>query len=120
MQDGADSAEEVGYRTLPCPKTLRMWASSRFEEWRLHSEQSKPFTWQMGNSKFSVSQIVAWFAFKDEKFNEVLQSRGPDSGIDRVTFGCNKMFHKHPSFCAIFEKPPEEVGRKRKRLNNEL
>ena len=50
-----------GSESLPCSKSLRAWAKSRFEQWRLHSEQrsDQPLKWSQKTSKFSAAQVIA-------------------------------------------------------------
>ena len=89
---------------LPCSKTLRAWATSRFEQWL----RSDSLEWQQQKTRFSSQQIVAWFAFKDKKFEETvksLQATGAESTIDRTLFGCCKKYHRDTEFISIFKTP---------------
>jgi|688.fasta_scaffold872702_1 hypothetical protein len=119
---GVDRSE-IGGSGLPCSKSLRKWAKSRFEQWRLHSEQQlsdTPLNWSQKNSKFSVAQVIAWFEFKDKKYKESRMVSGADSNLEepstyRQFFGCTGRYHSDPDFINIFRKPLAGVtGKKRK------
>jgi hypothetical protein len=105
---------------LPCSKTLRAWATSRFEQWL----RSDSLEWQQQKTRFSSQQIVAWFAFKDKKFQETvksLQATGAESTIDRTLFGCCKKYHRDTEFISIFKTPNvKRTVKKNKRYINEL
>ena len=130
-----DTEASVSSVSLPCRKTLGAWAKSRFEQWRLHTEQqsSEPLTWELQQSKFSAAQIIAWFAFKDKKYHETIQASIPsndscilgaesaDPSTNRQMFGCSKRYHRDPDFISIFKQPQARLtGKKRNRYTNEL
>jgi hypothetical protein len=90
---------------MPCNKTLRKWAKARFNQWLQHDPTSGTLQWEQHKSKFTSQQIIAWFAFKDEKYQEAVKTMGAgaEATIDRTTFGCCKKYHRDPEFSSIFQ-----------------
>ena len=67
-------------KNLPCRRTLKGWCDQGFESWLACQNGTGQMSWTLKKSKFSHRQVLEWFSFKDELFNN--QSTSSDSSDD--------------------------------------
>ena len=80
--DSAEARNPAGSEMakIPCARTLKGWCDQGFESWLACQNGTGQMSWTLEKSKFSHRQVLEWFSFKDELFNN--QSTSSDSSDD--------------------------------------